>query len=103
MTDLEGVAGVINFDDYCTPKGRYYEVARELLTKEVNAAIERLLEAGADEFLVVDGHGYGGINPLLLHSSTVTPNCIAASISRCTALCPFFTVRTKPSLNILMS
>jgi len=69
MTDLEGVAGVINFDDYCTPEGRYYEVARELLTREVNAAIEGLLEAGADEFLVVDGHGYGGINPLLLHSS----------------------------------
>jgi|GEM_PF-4136316 len=23
MTDLEGVAGVINFDDYATPEGRY--------------------------------------------------------------------------------
>jgi D-aminopeptidase len=44
MTDLEEVAGVINFDDYCTPEGRYYEVARELLIKEVNAAIEGLLE-----------------------------------------------------------
>jgi len=69
MTDLEGVAGVINFDDYCTPEGRYYEIARDLLTKEANAAIEGLLEAGADDFLVVDGHGHGGINPLLLHPS----------------------------------
>ena len=69
VTDLEGVAGVINFDDYCTPEGRYYEVARELLTMEVNAAIEGLIEAGGDEFLVADGHGYGGINPLLLHPS----------------------------------
>jgi D-amino peptidase len=69
MTDLEGVAGVINFDDFCTPEGRYYEVARGLLTEEVNAAIEGLIEAGADEFLVVDGHGYGGINPSILHPS----------------------------------
>lgn len=69
MTDLEGVAGVINFDDYCVPEGRYYEVARELLTSEVNAAIEGLIEAGAKDFLVVDGHGPGGINPKLLHPS----------------------------------
>ncbi|RLI03225.1 peptidase M55 [Candidatus Bathyarchaeota archaeon] len=69
MTDLEGAAGIINFDDYCTPNGRYYETARELITKETNAAIEGLLEAGAKEILVVDGHGYGAINPLLLHPS----------------------------------
>jgi len=67
MTDLEGVAGVINFDDYGTPAGRYYEVARELTTKEANAAVEGLLEARADEILVVDGHGHGAINPSLLH------------------------------------
>ena len=67
MTDLEGVAGVVNSDDYCIPEGRYYEVARKLLTKETNGAIEGLMEAGADEILVVDGHGYGAINPLLLH------------------------------------
>lgn len=69
MTDLEGAAGIINFDGYCTPNGRYYETARELITKETNAAIEGLIEAGAKEILVVDGHGYGAINPLLLHPS----------------------------------
>jgi len=69
MTDLEGVAGIINFDDYCSPKGRYYEIARKLITEETNAAIEGLIEAGAEEILVVDGHGYGAINPLLLHPS----------------------------------
>lgn len=67
MTDMEGVAGVINFDDYTSPQGRYYEIGRELTTREVNAAIEGLLEAGADEILVVDGHGHGAINPSLLH------------------------------------
>jgi D-amino peptidase len=67
MTDMEGVAGVLNADDYLLPGARYYEVARELVTLETNAAIEGLLEAGATEFLVVDGHGPGAINPLLLH------------------------------------
>jgi D-amino peptidase len=67
MTDMEGVAGVVNGDDYLAPGARYYEVARELVTGEVNAAIEGALEGGATEFLVVDGHGQGAINPLLLH------------------------------------
>lgn len=67
MTDLEGVAGIIGFDDYGAPSGRYYEVGRELTTFETNAAIEGLLEAGATEILVVDGHGWGAINPWLLH------------------------------------
>jgi D-amino peptidase len=67
MTDLEGVAGIINSSDYAAPESRYYEIARKLTTEETNAAIEGLLEAGADEILVVDGHGHGAIDPLLLH------------------------------------
>ena len=66
-TDMEGVAGVVNADDYLAPGARYYEIARELTTGEVNAAIEGALEAGATDILVVDGHGYGAINPVLLH------------------------------------
>lgn len=67
MTDMEGVCGVINSDDYTVPGSKYYEVGRELTTLEVNSAIEGLLEAGATEILVVDGHGPGAINPSLLH------------------------------------
>ena len=67
MTDQEGVAGVTNWIDFGAPGARYYETARELLTMEVNAAIEGVLEAGATEILVVDGHGHGSINPVLLH------------------------------------
>jgi D-amino peptidase len=70
MTDMEGVAGVVNSDDYCLPASRYYEVGRELTTLEANAAIEGALAAGATDVtdvLVVDGHGAGAINPLLLH------------------------------------
>jgi len=67
ITDMEGTAGILNFDDYCVPGNRYYERGVELATLEVNAAIEGALEAGATEILVADGHGYGGINPALLH------------------------------------
>ena len=67
MTDMEGVAGIINSADYASPGSRYYELARELTTLETNAAIEGVLEAGATEILVVDGHGPGAINPTLLH------------------------------------
>lgn len=66
MTDLEGVSGVINRDDWIFPESRYYEKAKELLTKEVNAAIEGFAEAGADEFFVIDGHGHGAIEVMLL-------------------------------------
>jgi D-amino peptidase len=38
-----------------------------LTTLETNAAIEGALEAGATEFLVIDGHGHGAIAPKLLH------------------------------------
>ena len=66
MTDLEGVAGVMNSTDWIYPDSRYYEKGREYLTKEVNAAIDGLFAAGADEIVVQDGHGHGAINFELL-------------------------------------
>ena len=66
MTDLEGVAGVLNSEDWCNDTSPYYDLAKELLTMETNAAIEGFSAAGATEFLVCDGHGAGGLNPLLL-------------------------------------
>ncbi len=62
MTDLEGVAGVLDFDNYCTPASRYYECAHRLLTEEANAAVRGFLKGGADEVVVVDGHGPGGLD-----------------------------------------
>jgi len=62
MTDMEGVAGVFSFDDHASPQGRWYDLSRRLLTQEVNAAIDGAFGAGADEILVVDGHGAGGVN-----------------------------------------
>ena len=65
-TDCEGVAGVLDLDNWTEVKSRYYDVTKELLTLEVNAAIAGFAAAGAKEFLVCDGHGHGAINPLLL-------------------------------------
>ena len=66
MTDMEGVAGILNHDDWVMPEGRFYEKGMLLLTEEVNAAIEGFFNGGATEILVVDGHGAGGIDPTLL-------------------------------------
>ena len=66
MTDIEGVAGVMNSTEWIYPHSRYYEQGKELLTMEVNAAIEGFFAAGADEIVVHDGHGEGAINFMLL-------------------------------------
>jgi D-aminopeptidase len=66
MTDMEGVAGLLDSKNWCSPESRYYELGKEFLTQEVNAAIEGFSRGGATEFLVADGHGYGAVNPKLL-------------------------------------
>ena len=66
MTDLEGVAGVMNSTDWIYPESRYYELGKEFLTKEVNAAVDGFFAAGADEVVVQDGNGHGAVNIALL-------------------------------------
>ncbi|MBR4867309.1 MAG: M55 family metallopeptidase, partial [Clostridia bacterium] len=67
MTDMEGVAGVVNAIDWIYPDSRYYETGKELLTREVNAAAEGFLAVCPKaEIVVMDGHGPGAINQLLL-------------------------------------
>ena len=66
-TDIEGVAGVVSFASQTGQDSKYYEDAKKLLTAEVNAAINGLLESGADDILVVDGHGCGAIEFESLH------------------------------------
>jgi len=77
MTDMECVAGMVSMLEYCVPGpenkygrpegGKYYEHARELATREVNAAVDGLLEGGATDVLVCDAHGFGGLNVALIH------------------------------------
>ncbi len=71
MTDMEGVAGILDAENWTQPKerygfGRYYDLGKEFLTREVNACIDGLCRGGATDLVVADGHGAGGINPLLL-------------------------------------
>ena len=56
--DLEGVTGVSKWDE--TTKGKQdYERYREQMTREVAAACEGAMEAGADYILVKDAHEDG--------------------------------------------
>lgn len=65
FTDLEGVAGVDDWDprhrDDATQARGVYERAemQRLLTGEVNAAAEGLFAAGVEEILINDAHGAG--------------------------------------------
>ncbi|HEY8531264.1 MAG TPA: M55 family metallopeptidase [Limnochorda sp.] len=53
--DMEGVAGVASWPQV-EPQDPAYQLAREWMIQEANAAIEGALEAGATEILVNDAH-----------------------------------------------
>ena len=55
--DMEGVGGVSTWSVQAGAKGREYEKFRELMTKEVNAAVAGAFDAGATEVVVGDSHG----------------------------------------------
>jgi D-amino peptidase len=54
-SDMEGTAGVVDWEQ-CVSTGAQYGYYTDLLTGEINAAIEGAIEAGATEFLVNDSH-----------------------------------------------
>lgn len=53
--DMEGISGVVHWEQ-CRRDGREHDLARRLMTAEVNAAIEGALSAGATEIIVNDSH-----------------------------------------------
>lgn len=55
--DMEGIGGVSSWSVQASSKGREYEKFRQLMTREVNAAIAGAYEAGATEVVVGDSHG----------------------------------------------
>src|SRR3954453_23846126 len=64
ITDAEGVGGVCR-QDQTEPKD---QEMRQLLTGEINAAVEGFLAGGADEVLVWDGHdGSQTLSTLTIH------------------------------------
>ena len=66
-SDLEGVSGVVAFQRHSYSTAPNYEQSKILLTKEINAAIEGLLEEGVSEIVLWDDHGSGGVNIDYLH------------------------------------
>lgn len=59
MTDMEGVSGIVTWDQVTGGKPMYEE-GRRLYTEEINAAVRGARAAGAREIVVVDCHGAGG-------------------------------------------
>jgi len=57
--DMEGIAGIENWDQVTSGKPQYEE-GRRLLTGEVNAAVRGAKAGGADDIIVIDCHGAGG-------------------------------------------
>jgi D-amino peptidase len=53
--DMEGITGVVNWEDV-SRSGKDYDYFRNIMTREVNAAIEGALAAGATEIVVRDAH-----------------------------------------------
>lgn len=71
LTDLEGAAGISRWNQVRRPEAddRSVDLARRLLTAEVNAAADGILEASPKaEIVVWDGHGDGGIDYPELHA-----------------------------------
>src|SRR5262244_170931 len=56
VTDMEGVGGVNNAEEQLLPGQRRFDESRRLLMGEINAAVKGLLEAGAGQVVVWDGH-----------------------------------------------
>jgi D-amino peptidase len=57
ITDLEGVAGIFDSDTQCMPyQSPRWAESQKLLTGEVNAAVDGLLEGGATDVVVWDAH-----------------------------------------------
>ncbi len=66
QTDFEGVTGVVNFNEIY-PGHEHFDRNCKILTREVNAAIEGAVAAGATEIVVRDGHaGNINVDPVLL-------------------------------------
>ena len=67
LTDLEGVAMVSRFSQ-TREEGPQKQTAMKLLTQELNAAVDGILDVDSDaEIVVWDGHGTGGIDVIEFH------------------------------------
>ena len=73
-TDMEGVDGIYDFDLQCIPfKSPRWNESVKLLTDEINAAVDGLIEGGATDVYIGDNHTGGGFLSLLDLSPKAKP------------------------------
>lgn len=66
QVDFEGITNIVNWDEIY-PGHAHFNRNCDILTGEINAAVEGAIAAGATEIIVRDGHaGNINVNPLLL-------------------------------------
>jgi len=59
VSDMEGVAGLVKWEQTTGGDSRAYQEGRVLYTEEINAAVRGAKAAGASEIVVMDCHGAG--------------------------------------------
>jgi len=59
LVDMEGISGVVSFNEQAKPDGSMYQEARKYLLSDVNAAVQGALKGGAKEVVIFDMHFYG--------------------------------------------
>src|ERR1700720_3044711 len=62
QADMEGIANVAHVHETNPWHREYWDVGRSRMTADVAAAVRGLLEGGATEVVVYDGHGSGRPN-----------------------------------------
>jgi D-amino peptidase len=85
--DMEGISGIVSWDQVRPGHPEYLSRGRRLMTGDVNAAINGAFEGGVDEVVVSDGHWDAG-NVLIeeldsrarLNSGTPSPYAMLQSI-----------------------
>ena len=62
--DMEGISGIVDWEQVTPGHVEYQTRGRQLMTGDVNAAIQGAFESGVDEVIVSDGH-WNGRNVLI--------------------------------------
>jgi D-amino peptidase len=82
-TDMEGCAGIVSLADQSRADGKYYEQSKRIATREFNAAVDGLRDAGVEDILMLDGHGPGAVSfddlhpsAKLLHGKPAAPRAV---------------------------
>lgn len=60
LADMEGISGIRKIEEVKLDVPSEYEYGRELMMRDINAAVEGCFRGGATEVVVADTHGGGG-------------------------------------------